>query len=94
MLGQEAARLRAAACAHQTALGLKKKNTKITTVIETINQYFDKDVKLTLKDSTCLFTGNFDNPNYDQVLEVLKFTYDLNVENKNNTSRLIINKCK
>ncbi len=73
---------------------LNFKNTKITTVIETINQYFDKDVSLVLKDSTCLFTGSFDNPDYKQVLEVLKFTYDLNIENKNSTSRLIINKCK
>lgn len=71
---------------------LNFKDTKITKVVETINEYFDKDLLLELKDSTCLFTGSFPNPNYNEVLEVLKFTYDLEIEN--NTSRLIINKCK
>ncbi len=73
---------------------LKFENTEITSVIKTVETYFDKNIELILKDGTCHFTSTFKNPNFEEVIEVLEYTYDMNFEASKNSDKLTILKCK
>jgi len=73
---------------------LKFENEKITKVIQTIEAYFDKSIKLILDKEECRFTGTFDNPKYAEIIEVLKFTYDLEYKAGKTTDQIQIKSCK
>jgi len=69
-------------------------NEKITIVIQTIEDYFDKRIELILDKEECRFTGTFDNPKYAEIIEVLEFTYDMNYKAGNPIDQIHIKNCK
>lgn len=73
---------------------LKFENDKIEEVIKTIEAYFDREIELKLNGNDCVFTSNFKDPKYNDVIEVLKFTYDLSIESRNSSDIINIKDCK
>jgi len=73
---------------------LKFTNDKIEEVVKTLETYFDKEIRLELNGNSCLFTSTFKDPAYNDVIEVLKFTYDLSVDSNENSDIINIKNCK
>ena len=73
---------------------LKFTNDKLENVVKTLATYFDKKIELKLNGHSCVFTSNFKNPDYNEVIDVLKFTYNLNIESNNNSDVINIKDCK
>ena len=69
--------------------------TSVQEVITDLEEYFDLDIKLENQSEVpCLFTGTFNNSSYDEILEVLSFTFDLNQSERDGNSYLVINNCQ
>ena len=60
-------------------------NDNLEEVVYTIERYFDKNIDLVLSDGTCQFTGSFENPAYEEVIEVLEYTFDMSFESSTNS---------
>ena len=73
---------------------LKFQNDNLIDVINTIERYFDKDIELDLKDESCQFTASFKNPNFQEVIEVLEYTYDINYQSGIDSDKISILDCK
>jgi len=73
---------------------LKFKDDKLEEVVKTLETYFDKKIELKLNGNTCAFTSNFKDPEYNEVIEVFNFTYDMSIESSNNSDIINIKDCK
>lgn len=73
---------------------LKFENEKITKVIQTLEDYFDKEIELTLDTEDCRFTGSFNDPKYEEIIEVLKFTFELDFIKGTAKDQIHIHNCK
>ena len=65
---------------------LKFNDTKLSEVVVTLEKHFK--IKLSLQPTSlanCLFTGSFDDPKLEEVLEVMSISLNLTYENLNNT---------
>jgi ferric-dicitrate binding protein FerR (iron transport regulator) len=57
----------------------------LESVISVLEDYFEREIKLTtVSASTCLFTGEFEDPKIEEVLKVIAPTLNLTIEHKNN----------
>lgn len=73
---------------------LKFKNDNLEEVINTLEKYFYKKIELVTNDNSCRFTGAFEDPEYQDVIEVLEYTYDMNFESSINSDKISIINCK
>ncbi len=56
-------------------------NTQLNEVIESLERYFNVDIEASNPSVlNCHFTGNYEKPELDQILEVLAFGVDLSIE--------------
>lgn len=71
------------------------KNDKLSEAIPILEAYFRKTIELNLLDNeTCLFTGVFKDATYNEIIDVLKFTYDMNFESSEQGDKITINACQ
>ncbi len=71
------------------------KNDKLSEVVQIIETYFGKSIELNqLNNEPCLFTGSFKDAAYSEIIDVLKFTYDMNFESLGDGDKITIKACK
>ena len=69
-------------------------NSDIRYVEQILKNHYKTDINFNLNNNvSCLFTGDFDNESIQDILEVMKFTYDLNYTQTDNTYSITINNC-
>jgi transmembrane sensor len=74
---------------------LSFENTHLSDVLQTLEQYFDTDISVNNKDIlNCRFTGNFENPDLKEILEVLAVSVDLKYKENGGDFRLEGMGCK
>jgi ferric-dicitrate binding protein FerR (iron transport regulator) len=65
------------------------KKTPLGIVVRTLRSYFKKDIRV--KNETllsCRFTGSFNNPTLEEVIEILDLALDLEVDRQQDTYTL------
>ncbi len=69
--------------------------SEISEAIKDIESFYGVSVALNLEgDVPCYFTGNFKDNSFEEVIEVLEFTYDMSIVKKDNKYEFAINNCK
>jgi len=66
----------------------------IDQVVSDLEHHFDMEIELSNEsEQPCLFTGTFKEPSFDEIIDVLSFTFSLNHSERDGTSFLVINSC-
>ena len=68
---------------------LNFRNSPLTTVVETLEEYFNVNLEFDDALGTCQFTGEFDDPTIEEVLEVLSITLDIRYNKEQNRYHLV-----
>ncbi|MCP4123013.1 MAG: DUF4974 domain-containing protein [Bacteroidetes bacterium] len=64
-------------------------------VVDDLEEYFEINIDLKNEsEEACLFTGTFKEPSFDEILDVLSFTFSLNHSEREGTSQLVIHSCQ
>jgi len=64
-------------------------NESLESVIAALNKYFDVDIQLKGDFKNCRFTGKFEAPKLEQILDALVFSHDI----VRSSQALLVNKC-
>lgn len=62
-------------------------------VIKTIEKYFDKKIETNLNNSHCLFTGSIQDPEYDQVIELLQAVFEMSFTSSGDVDKMVFKNC-
>lgn len=73
---------------------LNFENHALEDVINTVEKYFNKEIEIDLNDNSCVFTGSFQSPEYDEVIKVFEFTYDMSFTSDGDSDKITIKNCK
>ncbi len=74
---------------------LSFENQPVRSVVKDLQSYFNLDIQLVNESAVeCLFTGTFKEPSFQEILDVLSFTFDLNQSEQNELHILTIKNCK
>jgi ferric-dicitrate binding protein FerR (iron transport regulator) len=69
--------------------------TSLDQVVEDLENYFDKTIDLVIEgDETCVFTGTFKAPTYNEIIDVLSFTFELNHTERDGAATIVISSCQ
>jgi len=64
-------------------------------VVSDLESHFDMEIELfNESEQACLFTGTFKEPSFDEIIDVLSFTFSLNHSERDRTSQLVIHSCQ
>jgi len=72
---------------------LEFNGTSLISVVETLEHYFNTKIILQGNYKECTFTGVFSEPQLEQILEVLAFSFEMESSKKDETEVLFIKNC-
>lgn len=72
---------------------LEFNGTPLISVVETLEHYFNTEIILKGNYKECTFTGVFSEPQLEQILEVLAFTFEMESSKQGETKVLFIKNC-